>query len=136
MALNVRAAANFAIQAINPDVVAELWKNMDAVTAPTGKRTPVYRKLPIDVQVQALSFSDLQQLDGLNIQGVRRAIYVRTQVASVIRVAHKGGDLVVFPRGTIPEGTTWLAVHVLERWPTWCKVAITLQIDDLEAFAC
>lgn len=136
MVINVRAIANSAIQVVNPDVAAELWKNMSYETASTGKRTPVYRKLPITVQVQALGYSDLQQLDGLNIQGVRRKIYVRNQVASVIRVRQKGGDLVVFPKGVLPEGTTWLAAHVLERWTKWCTVAITLQDDELEAFAC
>ena len=27
----------------------------------------------------------------------------------------------------MPEGNTWLCVHVLEQWPDWCKIAITLQ---------
>lgn len=136
MALNLRGIANAAVQIVNPDVTAELWKNGAAVTAPSGKRTPVFKKVPIVVQVQALSYSDLSQLDGLNIQGTRRAIYTSTQVASVIRVAQKGGDLLVFPKGVLIEGTTWLAVHQLERWPTWCKFAITLQDDNFEAFSC
>lgn len=133
--VDVNAIANFAIQEVNPDVGAELWKNGAAVTLPSGKRDPVFKKVPIVVQVQALSYSDLQQLDGLNIQGVRRAIYCSTQVMSVVRVQQVGGDLLVFPAGVFPEGTTWLAVHVLERWPTWCKVALTLQTDQLVAFA-
>lgn len=131
MALNIRAVANLAVQSINPDVAAELWQNRAPTTASTGKRTPNYTKIPVTLQVQALSYSDLQQMDSLNIQGVRRAIYARNQVASIIRVAQRGGDLIVFPRGILPEGTTWLAAHVLERWPSWCKVAITLQNDDL-----
>lgn len=136
MIINVRALANRAIQGINPDVEAELWKNVDATTAPSGKRTPVYRKLPIILQLQSMDADDLKQMDSLNIQGVHRKIYAQTQVAAIIRVAHKGGDLVVFRKGVVPEGTTWLATHVLERWPSWCMVAITLQADDLEAFAC
>lgn len=136
--INLRGVANSVTRAINPNVTTELWKSTGSTTADTGKRTPNYRKLPIIVQVQALTYSDLQQLDGLNIQGVRRAIYANTQVASVIRVAQKGGDLLVFPAGTpgVQEGTTWLAVHVLERWSSWCKIAITLQNDNLEAFQC
>lgn len=134
--VDVNAIANFAIQEVNPDVGAELWKNGAAVTLPSGKRDPVFKKVPIVVQVQALSYGDLQQLDALNIQGTRRAIYTSTQVASVIRVAQKGGDLIVFPKGVLIEGTTWLAAHQLERWPTWCKFAITLQNDNYEAFAC
>lgn len=131
MAINVRAIANKAVQAINPDVIANLLRSTGYTTAPTGKRTPTYATAPVVVQVQALAYSDLQQLDSLNIQGVRRAIYLQTQVMSVVRVQQAGGDLIVFADGTLPEGTTWLAVHVLERWSTWCKVAITLQDDQL-----
>lgn len=138
MAINVRAIANGAIQSVNPDVSAVLMKSTGYTSSPSSKRTPTYRNILIVCQVQALSFSDLSQLDGLNIQGVRRAIYVQTQVAAIIRVMQKGGDLIVFPKGTpgVQEGTTWLAAHVLERWATWCKIAITLQIDNLDADAC
>lgn len=135
MALNIRGIANRAVQAINPDVSCELWHSTGSTTLASGKRTPNYSKSRIKVQPQALSYSDLQQLDGLNIQGVRRAIYASAQVMSVVRVQQQGGDLLVFPAGTFPEGTTWLAAHVLERWPAWCKVAITLQLDELVAFA-
>lgn len=134
--LNLQQIADAVTSAINPDVTAELWKSIGSVTSPSGQRTPSYRKLPIAVQVQSLTYSDLMQLDGLSIQGVRRAIYASTQVAAIIRVLQKGGDLIVFPNGTLPEGTTWLAAHVLERWSSWNKIAITLQIDQLEAFAC
>jgi len=115
---------------------AELWKSVGYDTAPDGKRSPKYRKLPIVVQVQALTAGDLQQLDGLNIEGVKRKVYANAQVAAVIRVRAKGGDLIVFPKGVLPEGTTWLAAHILERYPEWCSFAITLQTDELEAFAC
>lgn len=132
--MNLREIANQATRSINPNVDAELWHSTGATTASSGKRTPTYSKTRITVQAQALSYSDLQQLDGLNIQGVRRAIYANAQVMSIVRVQQQGGDLVVFPAGTFPEGTTWLAAHVLERWPTWCKIAITLQVDQLTPF--
>lgn len=133
--VNLRAAVNAVTSSINPNVRAELWHSTGSTTVSTGKRTPNYTKTPIVVQAQALSYSDLEQLDGLNIQGVRRAIYADAQVMAIVRVQQEGGDLVVFPAGTFPEGTTWLAVHTLERWPTWCKIAITLQDDELTAFA-
>jgi hypothetical protein len=132
--VNLRAAANLVTRGINPNVRCELWHSTGSTTAASGKRAPTYSKLPIYVQAQALSYSDLQQLDGLNIQGVRRAIYANSQVMSIVRVQQQGGDLLVFPSGTFPEGTTWLAAHVLERWLQWCKVAITLQVDQLTPF--
>lgn len=137
--VNLRAAANAVTSTLNPNVRAELRKSVDYTTAADGSRTPNYTIRPIVLQVQALSYSDIVQLDGLNIEGVRRAVYASTQIAAIIRVMQKGGDLIVFPRGVAgvpPEGTTWLAAHVLERWPDWCKIAITLQTDNLEAFAC
>lgn len=135
MAINLRAIANGITRSINPNVAAELWHSTGATTSSSFKQTPTYSKTRIIVQAQALSYSDLQQLDSLNIQGVRRAIYADAQVMSIVRVQQQGGDLVVFPAGTFPEGTTWLAAHTLERWPAWCKIAITLQVDQLVAFA-
>lgn len=129
--MNLRGIANSVTRAVNANVSAELWQSSGYTTADDGKRTPTFRKRSITTQVQALSYDDLRQLDGLNIQGVRRAIYADSQIASVIRVRQKGGDLIVFQKNTLPEGTTWLAVHVLERWPDWCKIAITLQDDEL-----
>lgn len=132
--VNLRVAANALTRGINPNVAAELWHSTGSTKSASSKRTPVYDKSPIVVQAQALSYSDLAQLDGLNIQGVRRAIYANAQVMAIVRVQLQGGDLIVFPAGTFPEGTTWLAAHTLERWPTWCKIAITLQDDQLTPF--
>lgn len=131
--VNVRAIANSVTKAINPNVTCNLLHSTGSTTASTGKRTPTYSKSTIIVQAQALSYEDLKQLDALNIQGVRRAIYANPDIMSVIRVQQEGGDLLVFPGGTFPEGTTWLAAHVLERWSQagWNKIAITLQTDQL-----
>ena len=129
--VNLRGIANSVTRVVNPNVSANLLKSTGATTSASGKRTPTYNASTIVVQAQALSYSDLQQLDGLNIQGVRRAIYANAQIMSIVRVQQQGGDLLVFPDGTFPEGTTWLAAHVLERWPDWCKIAITLQEDQL-----
>lgn len=73
-------------------------------------------------QVQALQYRDIQMLEGLNIQGVERAIYVSGRVDGVIRPDNKGGDLII-----MPDGTVWLVSLVLEYWPTWCKFAVTRQ---------
>ena len=131
--MDLRSIANSLTQVVNNNVFAQLWASTGNSTASTGKRTPIYTKSTIIVQVQALSYSDLQKLDNLNIQGVRRKIYVSSQVFSLVRVAQKGGDLLVFAANTpgVPEGSTWLCVHVLEAWTDWCTFAITLQNDNL-----
>lgn len=126
--INIRGIANQAIQSINPDVLATLKRSDGYETRAGGLRVPKYTTFTdVRMQAQAMSFGDLQQLDGLNIQGVRRAIYTDGALFGVLRAAQKGGDILIFPTGTFPEGDTWLCVHVLEQWSTWVKVAITLQ---------
>ena len=78
--------------------------------------------LVVPAQVQSLTFRDLQQIEGLNLQGTRRAIYFYGAIEGLVRPTGQGGDLVV-----LPDGQTWLVAIVLEHWPDWCKVAATLQ---------
>jgi hypothetical protein len=125
--MNLRGIANSNTKAINPNVTCTRRRSTGSVMKPGGVRVPTYSDSTLTVQAQALSFGDLAQLDGLNIQGTRRAIYTDGVVSGLIRVAKQGGDILVFPTGTFPEGDTWLCVHVLEQWTPWCKVAITLQ---------
>lgn len=140
--VNLRAYVNTVTKALNPNVTATLLRNIGSLKKGAGVRVPQYGKGLVEVQVQSLSFSDLQLLDGLNIQGTRKAVYLNGAMFSIVRVDQKGGDILIFERGLMPEGTTWLAVHVLEQWQdgqagaAWAKVAITLQDEsqvDLEA---
>lgn len=132
--MNLRGIANAATKAINPNVTCTRQRSTGSITRPGGVRVPQYATDTLVVQVQALSAGELRQLDGLNIQGVRRAVYANGVIAGAIRAARVGGDILVFPAGTLPEGNTWLCVHVLEQWPDWCKIAVTLQ-DGPSAFA-
>lgn len=134
--VNLRGVANSVTRAINPNVVCERWRSSGSTTTESFKREPTYTKAPCIVQIQAMDDKDLAQLDSLNISGTHRKVYTNTQVAAIIRAAEKGGDLLVFPAGVLPEGTTWLVTHLLERWPDWCTFSITLQNDNLEAFKC
>ncbi len=92
-------------------------------------RTPVYTDLPASIQVQALDWRDLNQMDGINIQGGARKIYVKGEVAGVLRGAQTGGDKVTFPPNTpgIFEGSVWLVVKIFEQWPGWASAAIVVQ---------
>lgn len=81
--------------------------------------------LVVTAQIQALSFRDIAQMDGMNIQGTRRAIYFYGRIEGLVRPESRGGDLVYFP-----DGTVWLVAIVLETWPDWCKVAATLQNSE------
>lgn len=131
--MNLHAIVAGAIGAVNPFVPATLQQSTGYTTNADGSRDPTYSTRAISCQVQALTYTDLTKLDGLNIQGTRRAIYVTGEAAGIIRVKQEGGDLVIFPDNTLPEGNTWLCAQVLEQWsdgagvPAWVKICVTLQ---------
>lgn len=124
--MNLRALANSITQAVNPNVPATLQISTGYTTSPRGARTPSYAApVTVQAQVQALTFRDITQIDGLNLQGTRRAIYLYGDVEGLVRVSQKGGDLITLTDG--PNAGVWLVAMVLETWPDFCKVVATLQ---------
>ena len=119
--------ASGAIGTVNPFVLATVQRSTGAMTNPDGSRTPTYETFGISCQVQSLTYSDIMYLDSLNVQGVRRTVYLTGNVMAIVRVDRRGGDLLVFADGVLVEGNTWLAAQVIEAWPDWCRVCITLQ---------
>ncbi len=126
--MNLRAIANSVTSAINPNIGATLFIST-GYTIANFKQVPTYQKAAISAQVQPLSSGDIRQLDGLNIQGAQKAIYLNGSALAISRIKKFGGDLIVFPNGTLPEGNTWLVLASLEQWDTWCKVGASLQDD-------
>lgn len=129
--MNMHGIVASMIGAVNPLVVGSLLESNGYTTDAAFKQVPAY-KTPVDVklQIQALAWKEIQQLDALNVQGERRAVYIYgSQWNAISRVDQRGGDLLIFPE--VPGGTprTWLVVLVLEKWPDWVKVAVTLQDD-------
>lgn len=120
--MNLRAIANAATQAINPNTPVILKKSAGYTIDPaTRKQVPAYAETPGSANIQALSSDDVNQLQGLNIQGTVRAAYLYGDVVGVVRPDQKGGDILAF------SGQLWLVVKVLETWPDWCKVVINYQ---------
>lgn len=128
--MNLHGLVSGVIATINPFVSATVKRSTGYTTNPDGSQVPTYTIFPISAQVQALTYTDITHLDSLSIQGVRRAIYLTGNVMGIVRADRRGGDLIVFPDGTLPEGDVWLAAIALETWDTWCKIAITLQTDQ------
>jgi hypothetical protein len=124
--MNLHAIASQIIGIVNPNVTASVQVSTGATTAPDGNQTPTYAT-PVDVpaQVQPLTTGDIRQLDSLNIQGVERAIYLNGHVDGLVRAQRKGGDLVTITDG--PNPGIYLVTVVLEAWPDWVKVGVTLQ---------
>lgn len=188
--MNLHQMASGAIGTVNPFVPISVRVSIGYQTDSNFNRTPAYAPaVTVSGQVQSLTFRDLQQLDSLNLQGTRKAIYVNGRIDGIVRIENKGGDLVTVPTafftgsisgttltvsalrsgrlsvgdgltgsgvadgttitalgtglggaGTyeisttqnvasvqMASGTVWLVAMVLEQWPDWCKLAVTLQ---------
>ena len=120
--MDLRSLANSCTSVVNPNIIVTVLRSTGSTIGRGGKQTPIYA-VPVTgpAQLQALDGSTLRQMDGLNIQGVLRAIYLRGNLAGVIRPDSKGGDIV-----NIGE-QTWLVVKVLEAWPLWTKAVVQYQ---------
>ncbi|MDE2471770.1 MAG: hypothetical protein KGL35_24370 [Bradyrhizobium sp.] len=125
--MNLHGLVSGAVGVVNPFVKATIQVSTGYTIQANGKQVPTYDPVTVLLQVQALTYTDIMKLDGLNIQGVRRAIYTNGFYGGIIRDKARGGDLIVFPAGMLPEGDTWLLNQELETWPDWVKFAITLQ---------
>jgi len=121
--MNVRQLAAGATVAINPAVAVTIEQSTGYTTNPDGTQVPTYTTINTTGSVQALTGKDLEKLNGLNIQGVLSKIYLNGNYEGLFRVSGKGGDLIKF------GGQTYLVASVMERWPDWCCLALTLQTD-------
>jgi hypothetical protein len=118
--------ATSAIQTVNPNVPATLTPLVGYTTDASGHRTPT-PSTPQSVlaQVQPLQTRDLRQVEGLNLNGTMRKIYLRGIANATVRVSGIGGELVTLTDG--PNAGIWAVVQVLEQWETWVSVVVTLQ---------
>lgn len=122
--MNLHGIAAPAIGMVNPFLPITYRASTGSTTLEDGTRVPSYAApVTVSAQVQALTYSDLLKLGGMNIQGVRSKLYVSGSMNGIVRGAAKGGDLV-----TMANGSTWLVAIVLEDWPDWTSLAITLQV--------
>ena len=130
--MNLHSLVSTAIGVVNPSVNVTVRLSSGYTTDASGRRVPTYVEITdVPAQIQALSFTDLQKLDGLNIQGERRKVYLNGRFDSLSRERQAGGDIITFPDGDAwPYGTTWLIIQILEQWPDWCSVAVTQQVSE------
>jgi hypothetical protein len=122
--MNLHGIASGAISAVNPMIPATVASSTGYTTNPDGSRVPAYSTTPdVPIQVQALTAKEIERLNNLGIQGVLRVVYLSGNANGIVRKYGEGGDLLIF------NGQTWLATTVLESWPDWTKLAVTLQMD-------
>ena len=109
------------IGAVNPRISATLHQSLGYVAADDGSRTATFSQTTGDIQVQALSTPELQHLNGLNISGNLKKVFLDGKWNSVVRAQQTGGDYFTF------GGQDWLVVHVLEQWPDWSSLVVSQQ---------
>lgn len=128
--MDLRWIANGIAGIVNPNVPV-IVKRSTGYTVGAGQRQiPTYdTPVPGFGQLQALDANDVRQLDGLNIQGVCKALYLRGQIAGVVRPDGKGGDIVSI-KNAAGQWQDWLTVKVLEGWANWTKIAVVLQVQN------
>lgn len=136
MGMNLHAIAAPIVGAVTGTTTGDWWENTGYTTDAAGKRTPGYDKhLGVDMRVQSMTMPELTLMDGLNIQGIKRGVYMQGAVKAVDRAGGEGGDLLIFP-DQYGINAVWLVVAVLEAWDQgsgWTKVAVTKQIDAVTA---
>lgn len=125
--MNLNAIAGPVVATVNPPTPATVRFSSGSTTNPDGTQSPKYLTppTPVSAQVQPLSFRDIQQIEHLNLQGMRVAIYLNGELDGLVRVNKKGGDLITIASG-VHRGV-YLVAQVLEQWNDWVKVAATLQ---------
>jgi hypothetical protein len=123
--MNLNAIVSGAIASVNPWMTIGIQSSTGYTTNADGTQVPTYRNYTLPGQVQALQYNDLMQVSNMNIQGVRRALYLNGSWDGIVRADGKGGDVI-----TLPDGSVWLVVFVFEDWSLndgWVKLCITEQ---------
>lgn len=127
--MNLHGTVRGAITSVNPDVMAPYYVSQPYTKDASFAQVPSYAApVNVPVQVQALKANDLKHSDLVNLEGLKRAVYMYGNTVGVDRSNLKGGDWLVFAqaKGLAVQG--WKVVCVLETWPDWSKVAVVLQL--------
>ncbi|MFT8952983.1 MAG: hypothetical protein ABF979_12000 [Gluconobacter sp.] len=122
--INVFAIANAATSVVNPPISAVLKVSDGETDNDDFSVTPSTIEVAVTIKVQALSASDLRQLQNINQSSDMRAVYIKGGIKGLNRPLKTGGDLLNF------YGSDWLVTQVLEEWGDgqWSKLAVTRQI--------
>ena len=125
--MNLRQLANANTQTINPNISA-VWKTSTGYTTDAaGKRTPTFTTTTIEINAQAVTGETLKHIDGLNIQGVMRSVYIYGNLQGAVRADVKGGDFLEFPQVPGAVAQSWKVATVVETWPDWSHCVVVLQ---------
>jgi hypothetical protein len=127
--MNLHAVAVAAIATVNPVTTFKVLVSTGYQTDASGRQEPTYDVVSNVVgEIQALSPSEMQHADGMNVSTETRKVYLNGRYFGVSRIEVKGGDLLEVTKSTAwPFGTLWLVTGVLEQWPNWCCLSVVRQ---------
>lgn len=126
--MNLRGTANSVTTAINPNITGAWLQSAGYTVGADFKQVPSYNTYAdLLLQVQELTQADIRQMDGLNIQGVLKVVYINGLPLGVARTLGQGGDLLQFPLAGESTVRDWLVVRVKEQYPDWASVIVCLQ---------
>ncbi|CEF54623.1 hypothetical protein [Acetobacter ghanensis] len=122
--IDIFGAAGSLCAPINPHITGTLKGSTGSVTNDDFSVTPQYTTATVEIEVQAVSSQDLQQVENINQQADMRSVYVRGAVRALNRPLQIGGDILTF------YGSDWLVTQQLEEWGNgeWSKVLVTRQM--------
>lgn len=123
--MNLHQLVRGVVGAVNPDIPVSVMPSAGATEDDTGRTIPSYgATIQTTGQKQPVTGRDIERFQQQNIQGVTCKMHLNGNFEGLFRVLGKGGDLLQF------EGRTYLVASVMERWPDWCCVALTMQLDQ------
>lgn len=124
--IDVFGIAGRLITPVNPRIVATVKVSNGYVVDDNFQAVSQDLRLTADIEVQALSTSDLQHVQNINQQSDLRAVYVFGGIKGLNRPLQTGGDVLTF------YGSDWKVVQVLEEWGNaeWSKLVVARQIDQ------
>ena len=124
--MNVHSIVNTGVKTINPNVTVVIKQSAGYVQNPDLSRTPQFTETQRTAQVQPVSSDDIRMIEGLNIQGYKRHVWVNGGIDGIVRGEQKGGDFII-----TPDGSVWKIAYVSEAWPDWCSAIVVLQVDSI-----
>lgn len=127
--MDLHRIAAGAVAAVNPFVLATVRSSTGYTTDDAYEQAPSYANTQAYVQVQMLSGPELRQMDLINIQGVKRKLYLEGNWSGLVRDTSKGGDLILFGANAPGDlaNSTWLFAVIFESWPDWTAAGIVRQ---------
>jgi len=124
MTLNLHDCVRGAIQGVVEDVPGTVYTSSGS-TIVRGIAQPSFSSAPAMLQLQALSKSRLQHLNGASYSESRETIYAYGNLNDLDRPDQVGSGVVQITA----TGQWFMILQVVEWWPGWCQLEVTRQLN-------